>query len=204
MYLIDASKSVTEESLDKMKTSIQDQINLYKISPSAARISFVAYGNKSNIILPLRNGISSVVVKAALNKLRKLGGERKLDIALKTIRNVILSPLRDARAQASKLVIVYITGPNNPKRFLELKQEANRLKSVDTEVQVIGIGSDLKDEELHEVSSAPRNVAKVKSVNDVEEAIPAISEAVGQATGILHSVVSCLIKPTIVNMPKCY
>ena len=57
------------------------------------------------------------------------------------------------------------------------------MKNAGVKVTVIGIGSDVKDEELNAVASNAKNIVKVQSVDDLNEATPAISDNAGHAAG---------------------
>ena len=183
MFVIDTSQEVTPEMIQKMKRFIEEQLSSYNVSAAGTRISLIAYGNKDEILMPLRDGVKHVAVNMALDKMKKIGGERKLDVALRTARNDVLSYRGGARNNVGKLVVVFITGPSDPERSVELGREGKALKDADVKVSVIGIGSNVMDTELEAVASDSSTISKVESVNDLNEAAPVLSESAGKAAG---------------------
>ena len=168
---------------DKMKSFISKQLDLYNISSQASRVSLLPYGDRSYILLSLPDGVSSVAVKAALSNLKLLGGTRRLDSALRRLREQVFSPTAGVRSGAGKLAVVLIAGANDPVGKAELGREGAALSNLDVKLTVIGIGPDVKNDELPAISRDPDQILKIGSVDDLNQATPLISENAGLASG---------------------
>ena len=189
MFAIDTSDNVTLEMINKMKNFVREQLLLHNISSAGTRVSLLSYGYKEKVLIPLRDGITRPTVTAALNKVNKIGGERRLHLALKTIRNDILSKEGAVRDKTGNLVIVLIAGANDPLGSAELGREGKALKDAGVKVAVIGIGQNVKDEDLKAVATDPSTISKVQSDDYLKEAVPIVSETAGRAAG---NIVFCM------------
>ena len=184
VFLVDASGNVTKESLQKMRTFIRQQLPLYNISETGTRISLVAYGDRAQIKLPLSDGLTRVAVNTALDKMKKIGGERKLHLAFRAIRNDVLSTRGGARDKAGKLVVVLIGGASDPAGVVELNREGGALKDAGVKVSVIGIGAKVDLKDLEAIASGPSLVSKVDSGDHLNEGTPVVSDSAGRAAGM--------------------
>ena len=183
LFVMDTSLEVTQEILNKMKAFIEEQLPLYNVSSTGTRISLLAYGDKGKIIISLSEGISRGAVTAALNKSKKIGGKRRLQVALRIARDDILSKRGGARDGVGKLAVVFVAGPNDPAASVELGGEGAAMKKAGIKVLVIGIGQNVKNEDLEAMTSDPSAISKLSSEADLNQATAALSENAGNAAG---------------------
>ena len=183
LFAIDTSREITQETFDKMRKFVKGQLALYNLSSLGTRISLLGYGDRAEPILFLRNGVTQAAVTTALNDMKRTGGERRLDLALTTARNDMLSKRGGAKDSAGKLLVVLITGANDPAGVAELGREGKALADAGIKVSVTGIGPNVKDKELNDVASDPSVVSKVVSFDGLKETTPVLSVAAGRAAG---------------------
>ena len=183
VFVIDSSQEVTDSILEKMKEFIVNHLRSYNVSSSGTHVSLVAYGNKNEVLLPLQDGITLTALKASLTRLKKIGGERRLATALNTVRNDVLTAPKGLRDDSAKLVTVLITGPSTPLDPAPLRRESDALKQNDVKVTVIGIGPNVKEDQIQVIASDPDNIVKVDTVNDLHEATPVLASAAKSKTG---------------------
>ena len=190
LFIVDASQEVSKNELQKMKDFIDKQLKIYDVSPVGTRMSVISYGDKSKIVLSLRDGISNAAVRSALNQLEKLGGQRRLDLALRTSKNV-MSPQGGLRPQAGKLAVIFIAVADSSANPAQLSKDVKALRDVGVKLTVVGIGSDVKDNEMEAVVIDPESIMKLPTANDLSEATPLVSQGAGDATGKVLYFFSC-------------
>ena len=190
VFVVDVSQGITKEMLEKMTNYIREQLDIYNISSSGTHVALIAYGDNSQILLRLRNGFTDSAVISALNRLKKIGGTRRLDVALKRVKNEVFNTFGDARDNAGKLAVVFVTGANSPTGSAELSREGKALRDAGVKVTVIGVGPTVTTEELEEVATDPESVSKVMSVDNLSEATSVVSDNAGRATGMITLIYS--------------
>ena len=183
LFVVDASRDVGQEILDKMKKSIEEQLTIYNVSSVGTRVSILAYGSKPEALIGLRDGTTPAAVTTALEKLKKISGKRRLDVALQTARNDVLSKRGGARDNVGKLIVVFLAGANDPAGSTGLGSERKALEDSGIKVSVVGVGPNAKEKDVDAVASDSSTVSRIESADHLNEATSVISESAGRAAG---------------------
>ena len=178
--MFDTSKEIRPDELSAIKDYLLKLVNMYNISESNTRISLVTYGGKSQVLLPLREGITSSAIKIALNNIKGTKDDRRLDLALNTLRTNVL---RDARETVGKLAVLFIMGPSSRSVYASIASEAKALKDKGIKFSVVAVGDDVSAEELQAVTSEADDVVKLNTVSNLDQVTPALTKTSGSVAG---------------------
>lgn len=92
------------------------------------------YGNTANLNLRFKECISFSKLETALDKINRIGGERRLDRALNTAARI----MGEARPNAYKVVILFAAGKQSPTtNSWHLKYASRMLKKIGAQTYVI-------------------------------------------------------------------
>ena len=185
--MVDTSKYVSSDALQKMKAFIVEQARMYKMS-SSVRISVISYNNISRTYLPIGQDTGVEAVQRALGKVTKTDNPRQAEKALNSLKDVISNRREGVRQEAGKVVVLLIAGRNERSGFDELRKEANDLRRVGADIAVIAIGSNVNEGEVKSVAATPSDIVRVPTADRMKDATANISDAVNDAQKLAEPV----------------
>ena len=183
-FLIDNSKYVSVNALQNMKDFVTEQGNVYKLSRDGVRISVMSYSDTLKIYLAVGKGTNMDLVKAAVGKVTESSKARHAEKALQSMKEIIQNGRDGIRQKAGKVVVLLIAGRNERSGFNELRKEAEDLRRLGADIAVITIGSDVNENEIESVVTAPSEIIRVPSADRLSDATANISDAVSGAQTI--------------------
>ena len=173
-------------TFNKLKELMKGSLKAYNISSNETRVAVMTYGNKQIKDVDLKDGIYKSVVEQGIEDAKRVGGERRLIDALKFADMKMFerttSSSRDKTA--GKVLILTMSGSDSQSdKGNEMKMVLDELRRKKVSLVVIGIGNELKDEDLKKIGK-DGNVVKVEDANDLKKALTLVLDSSGKAAGI--------------------
>ncbi|KAK2561274.1 Collagen alpha-6(VI) chain [Acropora cervicornis] len=106
VYILDSSDTVTLDQYKDEKTFVLYLARYLKMVPSHSRNAVISYGSSAIVVTDLGQADTIQAFDLAVNNASKIGGQRRMDLAIDTARTV----LSNARAAIPKVVILLTTG----------------------------------------------------------------------------------------------
>ena len=176
--MIDTSKGVTGQILDKMKDLVLQQAHSYNVSNGGVQLSVVSYSDTATTDLPINRGTDLNAVKRALDQIKPSDRERHIERALRTVRENIIYKRDGIRDTANKVLVLLLAGRNTPSALQELIREAKSLNTAGIDLAIVGIGPNVNEDEVEVVATNPENVVLVKSADNILSASAPLSKSV--------------------------
>ena len=168
LFAIDGSRMVNLSTYEKMKKFVKGASNMYNISSLKTRVGILSFGgDTNNIALPLKDGISKPLVDQTVDSLKRSGGPRHMNKAIRFVADRMFTTENDGRPNAGKVLVLLTTGRNSPEGKEDLPKAARKLKENGVDVFVIGLGTNVDDDELNAIASEKDDIAKVNTVDDL-------------------------------------
>ena len=183
LYVIDTSKDTSEESLDSIKEFIIKDLPAYNLSTKASRMGIVSFGSSPKTELKLTQGTSPKYVLAALNGVAVTQTSGDLSKALGYIENNF--DWSTTESSSNPKVVVFYVSSMKDKLPSNVLSSINKLKKT-AKVIVVGVGSDIDQDELNKLPSDPNHSIVVKNPNELSNVISGYKQAIAEATGKLH------------------
>ena len=164
MFAISATSSSAAEVFKKTKEAISYIIDTY--GTNSIHFAVIFFGRDVAPVIGFQYATSQQLENLLQNQTRLLGGPA-LDEALKKAREVFESPgaRRDARR-----VLVVITDQNSASSFPgAVKPELNALEDMEVGLVAVGIGDEVDENELLEMTPNVSDVVRISEVDDPEE-----------------------------------
>ena len=177
-YLVDTSKYVSKDTLQKMKDFVIAQGKVYNVSRDRVRISVMSYSNALITHLAISQGTEMELVKGAVGKVAESSAPRFVEKALQSVKEIIQNGRDGIRQEAGKVVVLLIAGRSERPGFTELKKEAEDLRRVGADIAVISIGSDVNEDEIKSVATTPSDIVRIPTADRLKDATANISDAV--------------------------
>ena len=183
-YLIDTSKYVSKDILQKMKDFVIDQGKVYNVSRDRVRISVMSYSDSLRTHLAIGQGTNMDLVNGAVGKVTESSMPRFVEKAFQSMKEIIQGGRDGVRQEAGKVVVLLIAGRNEQSGFNELKKEAEDLRRVGADIAVIAIGSDVNEDEIKSVATTPSDIVRIPTADRLKYATANISDTVNRAQTI--------------------
>ena len=181
-YAVDGTDSVSDEDLKKMQKFIKSSIQSFTISNSTSHVSLVEYGRKAKIILPFAKGTSQEIVKRAINRLSKSGGNVPLRNILQFAASDVFAEKRGSRPKASKTLVLLTVGEKSDS-LPALNMTAKELSSSGVKLIIVAVGPRINGDELRTIVSDPDEFIHIDTVEKLPEVIGAVEKANGKHLG---------------------
>ena len=163
-FLVDSSGSIRRSDYSKVKTFVANLASKFQISPSGSRVAVVLYSTQAST--PIRFGAytSAETFKAAVQRLRHERGYTRIDLALRSAYFDLFRSRVNTRFLAPKIAFVLTDGEQTKAEgYTPLDREASRLKNIGVRIISIGIGKNVKRDELKQIASSEKDVIVTKT-----------------------------------------
>ena len=163
-FLVDSSGSISRKDYSKVKTFVANLAAKFEISPTGSRAAVVLYSTRAST--PIRFGAytSKETFQRAVQRLRHERGYTRIDLALRRAYFDLFSTRVNTRFLAAKIAFVLTDGEQTKTgSFIPLSRAALTLKNVGVRIIAIGIGKNVKREELKQIASSEKDVVVTKS-----------------------------------------
>lgn len=165
MFAISATSSSAAEVFKKTKEAISYIIDTY--GTNSIHFAMIFFGSDVAPVVDFQSYATRQQLEKLLENQTRLLGGPALDEALKKAKEVFESPgaRRDARQ-----VLVVITDQNSASSFPgAVKPALNALEDMEVGLIAVGIGDEVDEKELHEMTPNISDVIRISKVDDPEE-----------------------------------
>ena len=181
MFALDGSRRVDETMFEKMKNLLKESLKSYNISAPETNVALVQFGGDAEIKLGLNEGTNIGMAEKSASDLMRVGGPRRMNKALRIIRNDIFRGLK--RNDVQRIVVLFTTGKNSGDGTGELPSVARGLRSQGVEVIVVVIGKESDQKEIEAITGKKGNAINVGDVNKLPETIGVLEAKIREAGG---------------------
>ena len=165
MFAISATSSSAAEVFKKTKEAISYIIDAY--GTNSIHFAVIFFGRDVAPVIGFQSYATSQQLENLLENQTRLLGGPALDEALKKAREVFEST--GARRDARKVLVV-ITDQDSASSFPgAVKPELNALEDMEVGLVAVGIGDEVDENELQEMTSNVSDVIRISEVDDPEE-----------------------------------
>ena len=193
MYAIDGSRRVNSNMFNKMRDFIQLSLQSYVISEPETHVGIIQYGDRAEIMIKPKDGISVAALVSTIQKLSRIGGARRMNKALRLVNSEIYSNPRESRSDAKRILVLLTTGKNSGDGSGELPRVARELRSEGVEIIPVVIGKDVDPTEIDAMSGEKGSSVSVEDANKLNEVIGQLEEKVNDAEGKGVQIYLCFV-----------
>ena len=179
---MDSSGSISRSNYDKMKSFVASLAEKFQISPSGSRAAVVLYSTSASVRIRFGAFTTPETFRRAVQGLRHERGFTRIDLALS--RTFYLFR-QNTRFLAPKIVFVLTDGEQTKTgRYIPLDRASGRLKRLGVRILAIGIGKNVKIDELKQIASSEKDVIVTKTFDDLTDIVdPLLTSACEDITG---------------------
>jgi len=127
-------------------------VRAFSISPDLTQIGVLTFSNSARVRFYLNRYRNSADVIAAISRLKITLGDTNIADALRTARTELFSSQNGARRGVPKILVLIAAGPANINVRMTIP-EANTTKAAGIHIFTLGIGSQIKEEELRTIAT---------------------------------------------------
>ena len=158
-FLIDSSGSISGRNYRKVKTFVTNLAENFNISPRGSRAAAVLYSTGASTEIKFTDFTSSESFGSAVQQLQHQRGITRIDLALQRAYYDLFSPRADSRYDVPKIAFLLTDGEQTPSPgAMPLDRAARFLKNEGVRLVTIGIGKNVKVEELKSIASSDKDV----------------------------------------------
>ena len=127
-------------------------VRAFSISPDLTQIGVLTFSNSARVRFYLNRYRNSVDVIAAIRRLKITLGDTNIADALRTARTELFSSQNGARRGVPKILVLIAAGTANINVRMTIP-EANATKAAGIHIFTVGVGSQIKVEELRTIAT---------------------------------------------------
>ena len=147
-------------------TFIEKFVDLLGLARSGPHASLVAYSNKADTIVNLKDGHDSDLFKNRISTANFEGKDSRFDRAFYLARVALFDPKRGARNNVPKVVLFITDGKHTNKETTALDM-AEELKDLGVQIIVVAIGGGVDEEMLREIATSNESIYFEQSFNNL-------------------------------------
>ena len=158
--MMDSSGSIGTNDYNREKKFVKDLSDVFRISPNETRVSTIIYSDFPKLVFDFDTLSSNVSIKNAIDNLEFLGQRTRIDKALALAKTVFSK----SRPSVPRIAFVLTDGAQTEDWDAKPLDIAVRpLHDLGVQVYVVGIGSQIKKEELYLLTRRRNDVFFVDS-----------------------------------------
>ena len=184
IFAIDGSSKVYQSTFQKMLNFAKGALNSYTIGPNKTHVGVLGFGgNKNTVVLQLKDGTSKSIAENSLRLLKRVGGPRRMNKAIRFVSSEMFSLKGGGRRDAAKALVLFTTGKNDAVEKLDLPKAEKALKDSGVKAFVIGVGKDVDADEMNLIATDPENTENLDKVDDLPSVLGPVERFAGKVTG---------------------
>lgn len=145
VFFFDGSDRVSNSEFVAMTTFLSDFIDNFNIESQRIKIGLAQFGNDFQKIIELKNSLTVAKLKTQIQKVTKINGFPRIDLALRKVK-VMFDPPSGGRRNAGVPQILVVITSGDP--YFDVSEEAKILKNLGICVLALGIGNVHKEQLL--------------------------------------------------------
>ena len=160
VFVMDSSGSIGPDDYNREKQFVKELINVFTISPTAARISTIIYSDNPKLVFDFETYQDKAGINAAIDNLEFLGNRTRIDKALA----LALQVFSRSRPSVPRIAFVLTDGKQTEDFDAKpLDVAARPLHELGVQVYVIGIGGHVDLDELDLIAKRAQDLFTVDS-----------------------------------------
>lgn len=145
-----------------------------------SQLGVINYGKDAVVVSPLSSDMKKLFADIAA--MRKIGGDRRIDKALRKYIDEMLP--RSSKPNAVKPLVVFLTGGNSLAGKVDLDGVLAQLKSLGVQITVVAIGDKVDKKEAEKIALGQKdNVIYVRDETQLTDVIPTLFVIIGKGKG---------------------
>lgn len=145
-----------------------------------SQLGVINYGKDAVVVSPLSSDMKKLFADIAA--MRKIGGDRRIDKALRKYIDEMLP--RSSKPNAVKQLVVFLTGGNSLAGKADLDGVLAQLKSLGVQITVVAIGDKVDKKEAEKIALGQKdNVIYVRDETQLTDVIPTLFVIIGKGKG---------------------
>lgn len=177
-FLVDSSGSISFRNYRKVRTFVSDLAAKFNISPGGSRAAVVVYSTTASTEIRFRDHTSPESFARAVQGLRHQRGFTRIDLALQRAFFDLFGRRGTARFLVPKLAFVLTDGEQTPaSNAIPLERASGWLKNAGVRLIAIGIGKNVKEEELKTIASSDKDVIITDSFDGLLKEVDPLTKA---------------------------
>lgn len=178
-FLIDSSGSISATNYRKVKTFVANLAANFNISPGGSRAAVVLYSTDASTDIKFTDFTSSATFARAVQRLTHQRGSTRIDRALQRAYYDLFSPRADSRYDVQKIAFLLTDGEQTPSNgAVSLDRAARRIKNEGVRIVAIGVGENVKKEELNSIASSDQDVILADTFDSLLEEVEPLTISV--------------------------
>ena len=191
-FAIDTSNSITEDKFTIQKSAVIMLARRFRLSRQETHVAVIVYGSNATVEIHLNDHTDLESFTNAMGKIRYIGGDTRIDLALSMASSSVFTPSGGARDGKSKVLIIIADGnQTSAPDALPLTEAVAPLKSSGVKIISIGIGNEVDEHELMAISEATEHIYFVKSFDTLFDTITEVGRSLCD-DGIRKLIKKCL------------
>lgn len=166
-----------------MKDFVQTSLKSFVISQLETHVGIIQYGDKADIMIKPKDGITFSKLDDVTRKLSRIGGARRMNKALRLVNSEIYGQPGETRPNAKKVLILLTTGKNSGDGSGELPRVARQLRDQGVQIVVVAIGKDVDSSEVDTITGKKGGSVAVEDPNNLQEAVGQLEEKLNDVEG---------------------
>ncbi|XP_074623286.1 cochlin-like [Acropora palmata] len=140
-FLIDTSDGVSSASFEREKHFLKTLVRSVAFSSNRSRVSIISFGNESDLTVNFSEQQSTGSLIERVDSIPLLGGEPKMDKALKMAAAQLFSSTGSARTDLSRIVVIITDCErDNSSSQSKFDASAGMLQKEDVKIFVVAVG----------------------------------------------------------------
>lgn len=167
-FLVDSSESVGLQNLQKLLDFVRRIAKTMRISPRGSHGSLVVFSDNAKVQIKLDDHDNIQEFSNALRDVPYMGQKTRIDKALRVALSGVFNSRAGMRAGVRR-VAVLLTEGHQTRTFdaIPLRYAVEPLRRRRVNVFAVGIGNDVRYNELRSVTSSDQNVMLVETFDDL-------------------------------------
>ena len=177
-FLVDSSGSISGSNYKKVKTFVANLAANFNISPGGSRAAVVLYSTSASTDIKFTDFTSSESFGRAVQQLTHQRGFTRIDLALQRAYYDLFSSRAVSRYDVPKLAFLLTDGEQTPSPdAIPLDRAARFLKNEGVRLITIGIGKNVKEEELKSIASSEKDVILADTFDGLLKEVEPLTES---------------------------
>lgn len=177
-FLVDSSGSISSKNYQKVKTFVATLAANFNISPRGSRAAVVLYSTQASTVIKFTDFTSSATFASAVQRLEHQRGFTRIDLALQRAYYDLFNRRATSRYDVPKLAFVLTDGEQTPAPgAISLERAARFLKDEGVRLIAIGIGDNVKTDELKAIASSDKDVITADTFDGLSAQVKPLTKA---------------------------
>ena len=182
---MDSSGSISRRNFEKVKLFVSDVASKFDISPKGSRAALILYSTRATTKIQFSDHTSTESFASAVKFLNHERGFTRIDLALQRANLDLFGRRGTARSVVPKIAFLLTDGEQTPDpRAIPLAVASAPLKATGVRMIAIGIGRNVKRNQLNTIASSSDDVILATSFDDLLAKVePVVKSTCGRLEG---------------------